>query len=675
MEPPEEAIDVLMARIKRNAALQTFGSSLKSAEIRDTSSRTDPTIHNAQASSSRPHISAIAAAAVTNRKNAAARTPDVMLCAPGKTPSEEPPPIMRHRLRNKFRFWQSFATSALVLRWILHGFPLIWLAGIPDAAMFPNHNSAHSHQSFVDMQIQDYLAAQSVQIWDHVLHGLPHVVSPLGVDVKGSGADQKLRLIWDGRYVNDHILIPPFKYEDLSHIHEIIRPNDFLIVTDFSRGYHHIDLDVKFLTYFGFEWRGIYYVFTSLPFGLASACWAFTKVTRELLYKWRRQKLRCTSYLDDGLHAHSDLTRLQFIFRAIIEPDIQNCGFLLNRKKTKAVPAQVQQYIGMILDTRGVGCMLVPDKRYVTLLSLISSALRSPNCCSRAVLQKITGCISSMYWAFGPFARLMTLSLHNDMKLQQGSIIHLSTTALVDLEFWYFGFKSFEGTRRIWEPRRLSYVIFTDAAGKNLQSHGGWAGWMVENSSSPVSSSSIPTPHPHVIIARGIWANNEDSESSTFLELQTVLNVILSFNRERRLSGHSVLVQTDNQGVYFIINKAGSRTPRINDVAKHLLWYCFHEDIQLRATWIPRDLNTWADYYSKLNDSADWKLNPLNFEALEKEFGFRFELDLFASYTNHQVSAYYSFFWTPTTQGVDAFQFSGAEIVGVFHPSIRFRRF
>ena len=46
-----------------------------------------------------------------------------------------------------------------------------------------------------------------------------------------------------------------------------------------------------------------FYVFSVLPFGLATACYAFTKLLRPLIKYWRSQGLRALLYLDDGIVA------------------------------------------------------------------------------------------------------------------------------------------------------------------------------------------------------------------------------------------------------------------------------------------------------------------------------------------------------------------------------------
>ena len=49
------------------------------------------------------------------------------------------------------------------------------------------------------------------------------------------------------------------------------------------------------------------YYFRMMPFGLAPACWVFTKIIRVLVDYWRSQGLACLSYIDDGVGAAGGL--------------------------------------------------------------------------------------------------------------------------------------------------------------------------------------------------------------------------------------------------------------------------------------------------------------------------------------------------------------------------------
>ena len=79
----------------------------------------------------------------------------------------------------------------------------------------------------------------------------------------------------------------------------LLEKGDFLFSFDLKSGYHHIDIAESDHKYLGFAWDQRFYVFTVLPFGLATACY-FTKV---VVRYWRAKGLRILVYLDDGLCA------------------------------------------------------------------------------------------------------------------------------------------------------------------------------------------------------------------------------------------------------------------------------------------------------------------------------------------------------------------------------------
>ena len=56
---------------------------------------------------------------------------------------------------------------------------------------------------------------------------------------------------------------------------------------DLKSGYHHVNIWPEHYKFLGFRWDRNgevgYYVFTVLPFGLSTACYLFTKLTRPLI--------------------------------------------------------------------------------------------------------------------------------------------------------------------------------------------------------------------------------------------------------------------------------------------------------------------------------------------------------------------------------------------------------
>ena len=80
---------------------------------------------------------------------------------------------------------------------------------------------------------------------------------------------------------------------------------EFMFSFDLKAGYHQVDIHKEYWQYLGFAWDngGVpkYYVFGVLPFGLANACYLFTKLLRPLTKYWRGQGLHAIIYLDDSI--------------------------------------------------------------------------------------------------------------------------------------------------------------------------------------------------------------------------------------------------------------------------------------------------------------------------------------------------------------------------------------
>jgi hypothetical protein len=87
--------------------------------------------------------------------------------------------------------------------------------------------------------------------------------------------------------------------------------------------------------YLGFSWleNNItnYYTFTSLPFGLSSACFIFTKMVRPLF--WRSKGFLIVVYLDDGLGFADSGESCNYLSGKVLT-DLLSAGFLPNYEKS-----------------------------------------------------------------------------------------------------------------------------------------------------------------------------------------------------------------------------------------------------------------------------------------------------------------------------------------------------
>ncbi len=101
------------------------------------------------------------------------------------------------------------------------------------------------------------------------------------------------------RYVNEHLMKNFFTFEGLTDLADMAEEGDYAVSFDLTSGYYHVELHPRTRTYTGFEWKGMYYCYNCLPFGLAAVPWVFSKVMRELVMFWKKGGINVLPYLDD----------------------------------------------------------------------------------------------------------------------------------------------------------------------------------------------------------------------------------------------------------------------------------------------------------------------------------------------------------------------------------------
>ena len=193
--------------------------------------------------------------------------------------SELGPTSVKGRLKSCLQFWESeLEAPASVLRTIERGYVLP-LKSEPTPFSKQNQASANLHAQFVHQSVAELLAGGCIK----EISEQPYICSPLSV-VVGSGA--KKRLVINLRHLNTFLWKQKFKYEDLRVAMLLFESGDYLFLFDLKSGYHHVDIADHHCKYLGFAWDGHFYVFTVLPFGLATACYIFTKLLRPLVRYW-----------------------------------------------------------------------------------------------------------------------------------------------------------------------------------------------------------------------------------------------------------------------------------------------------------------------------------------------------------------------------------------------------
>lgn len=199
---------------------------------------------------------------------------------------------VKKSLFHNLHFWKEIDVCDSVFSMIKNGYSLDFEIH-PPSKHFENNKSAMLNDNFVSDAVQDLVeSGRVIQV-----HEKPYMVNPLSV----AENHEKKRLILDLSFFNNFIRKEKVKFEDWKIALQYFKRNCFMTKFDLQSGYHHIDIDPCFQQYLGFSWKGNYFCFTVLPFGLTSAPYISTKCLRPLVKYWRKNNLKVVLYLDDGL--------------------------------------------------------------------------------------------------------------------------------------------------------------------------------------------------------------------------------------------------------------------------------------------------------------------------------------------------------------------------------------
>ena len=551
--------------------------------------------------------------------------------------------LVRGRLKNCISFWRNIGASDFVLNTIQVGYKIPFMS-TPEPAFMKNNRSALLHADFVSEAINDLVRRGLVA----KCYTPPAVVNPLSVAIQSSG---KKRLILDLRAVNKHLWKETVKYEDIRTALLFVKRGSWMFKFDIHSAYHHLDIFEPHTYFLGFSWsfegRNLYFRFLVLPFGIRTAPYLFTKMTKPLVKKWRSEGKQVLMYLDDGFGCHGDQHVAQII-SCEVKTDLINSGFVPKVEKSMWDPVQCLQFLGNILDTEN-GIIIIPDRRIEKALDNNKRILKDVK--KKGVVHcrnvaRFIGQIISMSIVVGNVTQLMTKCLSIDVLGAQSwdSLIKLSDSSLMQLCFWKDNLNSINSRLLQFDPS-CTKVVYSDASGS------GFGGYCVEMGGE---------------FAHGHWQKEGVVKSSTWRELVAVLRVLIALKcdlKDRRIKWF-----TDNQNVVKIKEK-GSMQHELQQISLDLYSVCSRHNISMEIEWIPRTENDRADFISRLIDHDDWGVSEALFRWVDAWWG-PHEVDWFASTHNAMLPVFYTRYWSPGSAGIDAFTENWRGKKGWFVPPI-----
>ena len=316
-------------------------------------------------------------------------------------------PVLKGRLRSCLSYWHTIGANSFVIDTIKFGYRIPFIS-TPCQARFSNNQSALNNASFVESAIAELVHTHALV----EVPFIPHVVNPLSVSIQSSG---KKRLILDLRHVNHFIWKQKFRCEDWRVLLSYVNKGDYLFSFDLKSGYHHIDIFPDHQTFLGFSWvfSGTvrYFCFASLPFGLSSAPYVFTKCLRPLVKFWRSNGIKIVVFLDDGC-GKGDSLPMAKENSLFVQSSLSSAGFVANSAKSLWNPTQVLVWLGLNWDLVIIGTISITDRRICKFIALIDKFLLSAPYVTARDCAVIAGHVMSMSPVLGNLTRLKTRFLY-----------------------------------------------------------------------------------------------------------------------------------------------------------------------------------------------------------------------------------------------------------------------
>ena len=237
--------------------------------------------------------------------------------------------------------WERIDVPKFVLDWIKYGVRIPFKAGEDNISFeLNNRQFSDKEETFIDGEISRFLSADWIERCDVK----PICVNPILCVPK---KNNKLRLITDLRSINEHCAVPHYRNEDIKDTVRLVKSGDYFVTADIKDGFFHVPIAKEDRDYLGFYYKGFYYRWKVLPFGLSCSPFYFNKVLRPVITYLRSVGLRVTVFVDDFLLAFDFACATDHIDQFI--HTLTDLGFVINFEKSQLVPSQTVKYIGYTL--------------------------------------------------------------------------------------------------------------------------------------------------------------------------------------------------------------------------------------------------------------------------------------------------------------------------------------
>lgn len=525
----------------------------------------------------------------------------------------------------------------------------------------PNH-VPEEYWEFMQSTIADYTRTGVVVPWSQIAdvsaHPKPHMVMPLGVE------PSKPRATFDARYLNLMMKDCPFQMDGVGKIAQCAWEGAFQMKCDHKAGFHNVPIEKESWQYFGFQWDGVYYVFTTLCFGWKISPFIYHSLTEAVAGYLRTKGVPVLTWIDDVYFTGFQSTRDEptsvqlhaaHVAGYLVMSVFYKAGYFMSIAKCELDPTTSIIFLGVRSDSTEQR-FTIPDEKLAKLELLITTAVTQKKI-SFPTLEKVAGKCTSMSVAC-PAALLYTHFMYKEIgNFQRKCKVHRGRGKNFDIPITANSGLRFEFDKWLEVRASMNGAPWHKALHQRLEIRGasdasktGWGG-LVRCPGFDVFRAAGDFPTPFV----SLHINVQEAYA-----LQQLLELFCE-DRPEQVQGTTVLVDVDSDVLFHAMRRGRAKDDVMHQIVTDLFWLQVRQEFNLKLQWVTSEANAEADDLSRPDADQYVRLGAGKFAEICVWVGRDFDMDLMATPASTQklpnrekALRFYSRFRTDGCEDVDA---------------------